>query len=449
VGQQHQAAFTGGDLRMITLRDHPVLKIPIVCTEPSPDEAKAFSSAVQANASGGNGTVTGSVGGGASSAEAIAELAGRSTALLGLRDGLYKACEAYANGAIGSDSYALVLSRYGQLMTTLFLGQDISASAAKAGATATSPTININPSSSGSAAPKTSASGTVINADASGATPAVPKAGIMPASFVLAAAGAPAPAPAPKPKPQPQPQPNANANANANPNSSAQNSPGQSGGGISTAAALALARMNEDYFALDLDPLHILLVACVNEYDPTRKLPPYPSMTVGSDASKVLAQAQQTGIPVSDAGTAVGAPLDSRQKNTWLAPLCDQLKDLKNIEEAEAQILTTVAKAFPAPPINPAVAASSGATGGGTQKAPSCPSAALGAEQKALLAKGFYPGTVDCKNGPKTMQALINFQTVNRLSPTGKLDPATSVALGLTKAPAPVAPPQKLTKPKA
>jgi hypothetical protein len=60
------------------------------------------------------------------SAEAIKELAGRSTALLGLRDGLFRACEAYSNCIIGDAAYALVLTRYGQLMTTLYLGQDVS-----------------------------------------------------------------------------------------------------------------------------------------------------------------------------------------------------------------------------------------------------------------------------------------------------------------------------------
>ena len=71
--------------------------------------------------------------------------AGRSTALLGLRDGLYRACEAYANGAIGADAYALVLSRYGQLMTTFFLGQDVTGAAGtNAGPTVQSPPVTVN-----------------------------------------------------------------------------------------------------------------------------------------------------------------------------------------------------------------------------------------------------------------------------------------------------------------
>jgi hypothetical protein len=101
----------------------------IVCTEPSPDVAKALATAAELSAQGGNGPASGSLAASGASAEAVAELAGRSTALLGLRDGLYRACEAYANGVIGQDAYALVLSRYGQLMTTLFLGQDITGAA--------------------------------------------------------------------------------------------------------------------------------------------------------------------------------------------------------------------------------------------------------------------------------------------------------------------------------
>src|SRR5215469_3757851 len=146
------ATFTTADVRMITQRNRPGSPNPIMCTEPSPDVAKALSTAAQLTGSGGNGTATGSLGAGGASAEAALALAGRSTALLGLRDGLFRACEAYANGVIGADAYALVLSRYGQLMTTLFLGQDVTGAAGtEAGASAQSPPVNltINPSGPG------------------------------------------------------------------------------------------------------------------------------------------------------------------------------------------------------------------------------------------------------------------------------------------------------------
>ena len=127
----HPATYTTADIRVVSLRPHPLGGREIMCAEPSPDVARALATAlsISAEISGKGG---GSFGGG--SAEAVAELAGRTTALLGLRDGLYRTCEAYANGIIGDDAYALVLSRYGQLMTTLFLGQDIAAAEGKAAA---------------------------------------------------------------------------------------------------------------------------------------------------------------------------------------------------------------------------------------------------------------------------------------------------------------------------
>jgi hypothetical protein len=214
-----QAAFTTADSRIITERRHPVTGDIVVCTEPSPDVAKALSTAFAASGQGGNGSASGNLALSASSAEAVAELAGRSTALLGLRDGLYRACEAYANGAIGADAYALVLSRYGQLMTTLFLGQDI-VSATTAAAKAQSPSVTAAASTTGSStSPAVSAMTTTA---APTATPA-------------AADGTPS-APA-------------------------------------TGAAAALARMNEDYFNLDYDFPHLLAVACINASDPTRAPP--------------------------------------------------------------------------------------------------------------------------------------------------------------------------------
>jgi hypothetical protein len=150
-----EATFTTADIRLITQRERNNSPNPIVCTEPSPDVAKALSAA--ASAQGGNGGTTGSIAG--ASAEAVLALAGRSTALLGLRDGLYRACEAYANGAIGADAYALVLSRYGQLMTTLFLGQDVTGSAGtEAGGSVQSPPVMVTASGATVAAGQSSSS---------------------------------------------------------------------------------------------------------------------------------------------------------------------------------------------------------------------------------------------------------------------------------------------------
>ncbi len=214
------ATFTTADVRAIINRPHPVLQTPVVCTEPTPDVAKALSAAVQFNASGGNAGTTGNLAGGAASAEALTALAGRSTALLGLRDGLYRACEAYANGAIGADAYGLILSRYGQLMTTLFLGQDIaSAPGTEAGTAIQSPPVTINVSGN-----------------------------------PVVGAGQPQP-------PPPPPGPGAPQAA--------------SGANTTASGALALARMNEDYLNLGYS-LDSLVIACVNNGDLTRRLAGWP-----------------------------------------------------------------------------------------------------------------------------------------------------------------------------
>jgi hypothetical protein len=208
------ATFTTADIRIITQRINPVTHALVMCTEPSPDVAKALSTAAQLSASGGNAGTTGNFAGGGASAEAVEALAGRSTALLGLRDGMYRACEAYANGAIGADAYALVLSRYGQLMTTLFLGQDITGAAGTvAGPSVQSPPVTVNVSATG------------------GVT-----------------AGQPQNPPNPAAQPSVTPAP-----------SNAANSPG----------TVALTRMNEDYLNLDYG-LGPIVIACINEGDPTR-----------------------------------------------------------------------------------------------------------------------------------------------------------------------------------
>jgi hypothetical protein len=212
-GSLTPATFTTADVRMITQRNRQGSPNPIICTEPSPDVAKALSAATQFTGSGGNGTTTGSLGAGGASAEAALALAGRSTALLGLRDGLFRACEAYANGVIGADAYALVLSRYGQLMTTLFLGQDVTGAAGTAaGGSVQSPPVSVTLNPSG-------------------------------ASTVTAGQAQNPSAPAP--------------------------SQTASTAGSSSAAAWALTRMNEDYLNLGYNP-DALVTACVNYGDPTR-----------------------------------------------------------------------------------------------------------------------------------------------------------------------------------
>lgn len=116
----------------------PVVPNQIFCAEPSPDVAKAVSTASQAAASleatatqpqsGTAVAAAGTVAAGRSRAEALAQLAERLATIQLLRDGLYRACEAFANGAVGPISYALMLSRYGDTMVTL-LGSEMAAGA--------------------------------------------------------------------------------------------------------------------------------------------------------------------------------------------------------------------------------------------------------------------------------------------------------------------------------
>lgn len=216
---------TTADVRLVTRRRRPNTNEIVTCTEPSPDVAKALSTVGQLTAKGGKGPATGELDGSLSSAEAVAELAGRSTALLALRDGLFRTCEAYANGVLGADAYALVLARYGQLMTTLFLGQDISGGMPSALASVGAPKT---PSGS---PPATSDAGTNDSGGKGGAD----SGGTPEKSTTSNAAGSAAPAP-----------------------------------GLGPVGAAALARMNEDYDDLDQNLVPLLLVACVNHTDPTR-----------------------------------------------------------------------------------------------------------------------------------------------------------------------------------
>ncbi|MBV8131006.1 MAG: hypothetical protein JO282_00645 [Alphaproteobacteria bacterium] len=241
--------FTTADVRIITERRHPILGNPVICTEPSPDVAKALSTAFAASGQGGSsGGESGGLALSASSAEAVTELAGRTTALLGLRDGLYRACEAFANGAIGAGAYGLVLTRYGQLMTTLFLGQDIAGvGAAEAKAAVQSPPVSATASTPGggtSPAGSATASVTAPPAVPSGApgAPPTPGGGTSPAGSATASVTAPPAAPSAAPGAPPTP---------------------------AAGAAAALTRMNEDYMNLDYDLAHLLALACVSEDDPT------------------------------------------------------------------------------------------------------------------------------------------------------------------------------------
>jgi hypothetical protein len=135
-----EALVTTGNLRLVTERGRAGFP-RVLCTEPSPDYAIAFGSTTRAAAALNGGAppaeVTAAAATGAAAAappgsaaggfervttEDVEEGAGRAAAVLALRDGLYAACQSYANGVLGYDAYAMILSQYGHLLVALVGG---------------------------------------------------------------------------------------------------------------------------------------------------------------------------------------------------------------------------------------------------------------------------------------------------------------------------------------
>ena len=88
----------------------------IVCAEPSPDALVAIAQAAgaQANVIGqGSGSITFSL------SESAASIGIRTATIQLLRDALYRACEAYLNGAINEFGYGLILNSIDDVMITL------------------------------------------------------------------------------------------------------------------------------------------------------------------------------------------------------------------------------------------------------------------------------------------------------------------------------------------
>ena len=92
-------------------KDEPREKI--ICAEPSPDAVVAAAFAFAAEAE-----VAGKGGGGFSTgvAETAASIGLRTATIQLLRDGLYRACEAYLNGALNEFGYGLILSSYDDVL---------------------------------------------------------------------------------------------------------------------------------------------------------------------------------------------------------------------------------------------------------------------------------------------------------------------------------------------
>ena len=280
------AAYMTADARIVTQRIHPVTSQTVVCVEPPPDAIRAVSNSGAAGLKGGNGAITGGIDFSGTSGEAAAQLAGRSTALLGLREGLFRACEAYSNGVIGASAYGLILSKYAPTMTTLFLAQDVTGAAGVAEAALAASAAA--PGSSAGAGDSSEAPAPKAKKESFLTSPLNGLARVWPIADI------PAPHPAPKPKPKPKPGKQSASDAGG-----ADAAPADP----SAVSAAALVRMNEDYMLQPQSIISTLLVACIEENDPSR-------------------------MPVWSGDTPA-----KELPNTFLKTLCDDMNSIQKIKE--------------------------------------------------------------------------------------------------------------------
>ena len=120
----------------------------VVCAEPSPDVFAAAAISAGLDAKVGPDTIGGSL----TSAESAGALAFRSQTIQLLRDGLYRACEAYLNGVIKADEYGRIIAAYDEMLITLLAVEGLTQHASSA-----LPTVKAHaatgPSGSGSDTP--------------------------------------------------------------------------------------------------------------------------------------------------------------------------------------------------------------------------------------------------------------------------------------------------------
>lgn len=93
----------------------------IVCSEPSPDVASSISESLTAAVEAQNATgesIDASVA--TTFASSLVQLGERLATIQFLRDGLYKACEGYANGALTDVSYAMIMAGFDELFAGIF-----------------------------------------------------------------------------------------------------------------------------------------------------------------------------------------------------------------------------------------------------------------------------------------------------------------------------------------
>ena len=120
LGYAHQAVYDDVNHRIKAQR--------VFCAEPSPDVAQAIQHAFGFGLKG-EGTHPSGVAAGVglslsdAEAQAVAQLGERIATIQLLRDALYRACEAYANGAFSEITYAVLLSRYDDTMLSSLFGE--------------------------------------------------------------------------------------------------------------------------------------------------------------------------------------------------------------------------------------------------------------------------------------------------------------------------------------
>ncbi|MEE8295094.1 MAG: hypothetical protein V3R64_05240, partial [Sphingomonadales bacterium] len=103
----------------------------LICAEPSPDVGIVLANSLSASLSvfmKASATLS------AGQAEGMAQLVERTVTIQLLRDQMYRACEAFANGAISGTSYSLLMSKNNDAMVTLMLGETAGGAFGRSGA---------------------------------------------------------------------------------------------------------------------------------------------------------------------------------------------------------------------------------------------------------------------------------------------------------------------------
>ena len=104
------------------------VKRRIVCAEPSPTRSpprRPRPASAVASPGYRRRRAAADVAGNAARSEQAAYIGARNATIQLLRDGLYRACEAYMNGALGDFGYGLVLSNYGRVITALLSAEGL------------------------------------------------------------------------------------------------------------------------------------------------------------------------------------------------------------------------------------------------------------------------------------------------------------------------------------